>query len=106
MYHGDDRLTHLRFYFPGFLVGPFLEYNAYASLVDGSLFKVTTSDGTSTPVPPSRKGRAIPDGRKRVAYKKGLFGLIYLVTFIVLAGTYNPQAMIPRSFQEKPLYFR
>ena len=28
----------LRFYFPGVLVGPYLEYAAYMSLVDGSLF--------------------------------------------------------------------
>jgi lysophospholipid acyltransferase len=28
-----------RFYFPGVLVGPFLEFQAYRSLVDGSIFQ-------------------------------------------------------------------
>ena len=27
------------FYFPGFLVGPFLTYNEYQALVTGSLYK-------------------------------------------------------------------
>ncbi|KAI0035646.1 MBOAT-domain-containing protein [Vararia minispora EC-137] len=94
------------FYFPGFLVGPFLEFNAYTSLVDGSLFKVTAKSGTSTAAPLSRKGRAIPDGRKRVAYRKGAIALVYLVTFILMVGSYHPSAMLTTSFLKKPLWSR
>jgi lysophospholipid acyltransferase len=30
---------HHSFYFPGMLIGPYLEFQAYRSLVDGSVFK-------------------------------------------------------------------
>ena len=99
-------LTQCSFYFPGFLVGPFLEFNAYTSLVDGSLFKVTTESSTGTPAPLPRKDRAIPDGRKRVAYRKGAIALVYLVTFILMVGSYHPSAMLKKSFLEKHLWSR
>ncbi|KAF8556286.1 hypothetical protein OG21DRAFT_675931 [Imleria badia] len=69
------------FYFPGVLVGPYLDYASYTSLVDGSLFKSVEC------TKPMR--RAIPDGRKRAAYRKMLKGLVFLGLFVVLDPFYN-----------------
>ncbi|KAG6328886.1 hypothetical protein ID866_10203 [Astraeus odoratus] len=71
------------FYFPGILVGPYIDYVSYTSLVDESLFKIAPGEIKK----PSK--RAIPDGRKRVAYRKMLVGLIFLGLFVVLSPTYH-----------------
>ncbi|KAI0080680.1 MBOAT-domain-containing protein [Panus rudis PR-1116 ss-1] len=75
------------FYFPGILVGPSLEFADYMKLVDGSLFKsIDQSDAKSDH---SKAGRIIPKGRKRVAYRKMVMGLIYLGIFVVYGGSYT-----------------
>ena len=66
------------FYFPGILVGPYIDYASYMFLIDGSLFKTASGEAKI----PSK--RAIPNGRKRVAYRKMLSGLLFLGIFVVL----------------------
>ncbi|KAI6004231.1 MBOAT, membrane-bound O-acyltransferase family-domain-containing protein [Pisolithus albus] len=71
------------FYFPGFLVGPYIDYASYSSLIDGSLFK------SANPEPKNAPRRAIPSGRKRVAYRKMVIGLLFLGAFVVLGPKYH-----------------
>lgn len=76
------------FYFPGLLVGPFLEYAEYDALVTEKLFKSAT--------PPSHlqdpsfvPKRLLPSGRKRVGYSKLATGLLYLGLFVTLNGKFS-----------------
>ncbi|KIJ19826.1 hypothetical protein PAXINDRAFT_125984 [Paxillus involutus ATCC 200175] len=87
-------------YFPGILVGPYLDYASYTSLVDESLFK--SVEGKS--VKPMR--RAVPDGRKRVAYRKMLTGLAFLGLFVVLGPSFNFGIAITTQFLEQNLIYR
>ncbi|TIC02476.1 MBOAT-domain-containing protein [Wallemia mellicola] len=60
-------------YFPAILVGPAFPYDAYASLVDNSLFE------TSRP----RKLK----GRRRAGYRRMVFGLIFMALYAVFGGS-------------------
>ncbi|KAL4075636.1 MBOAT, membrane-bound O-acyltransferase family-domain-containing protein [Scleroderma yunnanense] len=88
------------FYFPGILVGPYIDYVSYMSLIDGSLFKTAPGEAKS----PSR--RAIPDGRKRVAYRKMLAGLVYLGLFVVLTPKFRYEAFLTPWFSTLSLFQR
>lgn len=88
----------ISFYFPGVLVGPYLDYASYASLIDESLFKSAES------MKPT--GRAIPNGRKRVAYRKMLMGLVFLGLFVVLGPSYNFAIALMPWFAEQTLLYR
>lgn len=107
--NASDQVTpHLpRFYFPGILVGPYLEYSAYISLVDESLFKITQAEPTPTDDATERKHkRKVPKGRKRVAYRKGLYGLLYLGLFLVFWPKFNFGLAITDWFLEQNLIVR
>lgn len=76
------------FYFPGFIVGPFLEYAEYDALVTERLFKSATpprhlQDPSFVPK------RLLPSGRKRVGYFKLFTGLVYLGLFVTLYGKFS-----------------
>ena len=71
----------VRFFFPGVLVGPYLDYAEYRALVDESVFAAHAGNGRTKP------GRAIPAGRKRVAYAKMGLGLGFLGLFVVFGGS-------------------
>lgn len=88
----------IRFYFPGVLVGPYLDYASYTSLIDGSLFKSVES------TKPMR--RAIPDGRKRVAYRKMSTGLAFLGLFVALGPSYNFAIALTPWFAKQNLFYR
>ncbi|KAI0796503.1 MBOAT, membrane-bound O-acyltransferase family-domain-containing protein [Abortiporus biennis] len=93
------------FYFPGVLVGPYLEYADYMSLIDGSLFK--TTDKVDAQVKSIFSGRRIvPRGRKRVAYKKMVFGLVYLGTYVVFGGSYNYGVAVQDWFAKRSIFYR
>ncbi|KAK7061370.1 MBOAT, membrane-bound O-acyltransferase family-domain-containing protein [Favolaschia claudopus] len=62
------------FYFPGILVGPYLDFNDYMDLINETLFKKLKAKG--------KNGRNVPSGRKRVAYRKMFSGLAYLGIFV------------------------
>ncbi|KAF8121318.1 MBOAT, membrane-bound O-acyltransferase family-domain-containing protein [Boletus edulis] len=86
------------FYFPGVLIGPPLDYASYISLIDESLFK------SAELTKPMR--RAIPDGRKRVAYRKMLMGLVFLGFFAALTPSYNFTTTLTPWFAKQSLLYR
>jgi lysophospholipid acyltransferase len=88
------------FYFPGILVGPYVDYASYTSLVNESLFK--SAQGKSSK--PMR--RVVPDGRKRVAYRKMLTGLVFLGLFIVLNPSFYYGIALTPWFLEQSLVYR
>lgn len=71
------------FYFPGILVGPYLDFAEYTDLINETMFKDPSIKSRHN------SGRMLPPGRKRAAYMKMLMGLVYLGAFVVLGGTYN-----------------
>lgn len=86
-----------RFYFPGILVGPYLDYVDYMDLVNETMFKKLAVKG--------KNGRNVPAGRKRVAYRKMFFGLAYLGIFVVIGPTWNyGLAMTPWFVEQSMLY--
>jgi hypothetical protein len=91
-----DSYIRCRLYFPGVLVGPYLEFATYSSLIAGSLFDVT-SGGSSEP------RRPIPMGRKRTAYRKMLFALGYLGIYMGLSPRISFQTSVTDRFLEQSL---
>ena len=88
-----------RFYFPGILVGPYLDYQEYSDLIHETTFKKL--EGRD-----KKACRLIPDGRKRVAYWKMFMGLVYLGIFVVLGASYNFSTTLTPWFAGKSLLFR
>ncbi|KAJ6627426.1 endoplasmic reticulum protein [Mycena sp. CBHHK59/15] len=86
------------FYFPGILVGPYLDYADYMDLVNETVFKNMQLK--------SKYGRNIPSGRKRVAYRKMVSGLVYLGIFVVFSGTWNFSISLTPWFVEQSLFSR
>lgn len=68
------------------------------ALINETLFK--SANGKTKP------GRAVPLGRKRVAYRKMLTGLLYLGTYVVLGGQYNYSIALDASFTSMGLFRR
>ncbi|KAI0303083.1 MBOAT, membrane-bound O-acyltransferase family-domain-containing protein [Russula brevipes] len=87
-------------YFPGVLVGPYLEYETYLALVDGTLFDVTGGGAASEP------RRPIPNGRKRTAYRKMLFALAYLGIYMGVAPKISFHTAVTDWFLEQSLPYR
>ncbi|TFK96340.1 MBOAT, membrane-bound O-acyltransferase family-domain-containing protein [Pterulicium gracile] len=71
------------FYFPGMLVGPYVVYSDYQALIDETMFKVEGVEGKT------KQGMAIPIGRKRVAYRRLIMGLLYLAVYVMFITKYN-----------------
>jgi len=97
----DDLLS--RFYFPGFLVGPYLEYSSYMSLIDESIFKSNAANGNARS---SKSARKVPKGRKRVAYRKMILGLIFLGLFVTLGGSFNYGVATQPWFAARDIFYR
>lgn len=76
------------FYFPGFIVGPYLEYTEYDALVTEKLFKSATPP-KHLQDPSFVQSRLLPSGRKRVGYFKLATGLAYLLLFVTLNGRFS-----------------
>ncbi|KAH8113294.1 MBOAT-domain-containing protein [Phellopilus nigrolimitatus] len=89
------------FYFPGFLVGPYLDFASYASLIDESLF--STKKGKEKETPGERR---IPKGRKRVAYRKLLVGLAFLGLYVTQIGKFNYSVSLQEWFAKESLLYR
>ncbi|EKM59433.1 uncharacterized protein PHACADRAFT_249920 [Phanerochaete carnosa HHB-10118-sp] len=94
------------FYFPGLLVGPYLEFADYMDLIDGTRFKLLEKADDKQFKAVSIPGRLVPRGRKRVAYRKMIMGLIYLGLFVVLGGQYNFGIAVQDWFAQKSLLYR
>ncbi|KAG6918210.1 hypothetical protein DXG01_015803 [Tephrocybe rancida] len=88
------------FYFPGILVGPYLDFQEYHTLVNETVFD---DDKVKEKVKGSRK---LPSGRKRVAYGKMVMGLIYLGIYVVLGGQNNYSTALTPWFMEHNLFVR
>ncbi|KZT20666.1 MBOAT-domain-containing protein [Neolentinus lepideus HHB14362 ss-1] len=91
------------FYFPGVLVGPYLDYNSYKSLVDGSVFKIAESHHQPKN---EHKGRRIPAGRKTMAYRKMLKGLVFLGLFTTCYGSFSYEVAMTPWFPKKNILYR
>ncbi|KAG6861485.1 hypothetical protein C0995_015912 [Termitomyces sp. Mi166 len=88
------------FYFPGILVGPYLDFSEYRSLIHETVFdddKVKEK---------TKGGRKLPSGRKRNAYAKMVMGLIYLGIFVVFGGSNNYSTALTPWFMEHNLFVR
>jgi lysophospholipid acyltransferase len=94
-----DSYKVYRLYFPGVLVGPYLEFATYSSLIAGSSFNVT-SVGSSEP------RSSIPMGRNRTAYRKMLFALGYLGIYMGLSPKISFQTSVTDWFLEQSLLSR
>jgi lysophospholipid acyltransferase len=93
-----DTPLHPRFYFPGILVGPYLEYTEYMDLISEAPFQ--------GPEFKTKLGRKIPPGRKRVAYRKMFMGLLYLGLFVVFGGSFNFGVALAPWFLTKSFGYR
>jgi len=91
-----DSYRVYRLYFPGVLVGPYLEFATYSSMIAGSLFNVTSSGS-------SELRRPIPIGRKRIAYRKMLFALGYLGIYMGVSPKISFQTSVTDWFLELSL---
>ncbi|PIL36874.1 hypothetical protein GSI_00564 [Ganoderma sinense ZZ0214-1] len=95
------------FYFPGFLVGPYLTYNEYQALVTGSLYKAAEQREESAINETNHLSqRLVPHGRKRVAYRKMFKGLVFLVLFILFYPEYNFTITVEDEFESRRLFSR
>ncbi|KAK7695571.1 hypothetical protein QCA50_000207 [Cerrena zonata] len=92
------------FYFPGMLVGPYLEFADYMNLIEGTVFKSLLKADEQKGKAPAR--RLIPKGRKRVAYRRGLLGLVCLGIFVVFGGTHTFAAAVTEKFAKMGLIQR
>jgi lysophospholipid acyltransferase len=88
-----------RFYFPGFLVGPSLEFTSYMDLINETVFKTVDATGKL------KRGR-IPSGRKRVAYTKFVTGLAFLGAFVLYGSTFNYFVLLKPWFKAKPYWYQ
>jgi len=98
----DRRLTIIclhRLYFPGVLVGPYLEYATYSSLVNGTLVDEAAGGGPEA-------CRPIRNGRKRTAYRKMLFALGYLGIYMGVAPKISFHTAVTDWFLEQSLPYR
>ena len=93
-------LHGIRFYFPGILVGPYLDFPEYMELINETTFQNAQVKAKVKP------GRRLPPGRKRAAYTKMSFGLVYLGAFVLYSGKYNYQVALKAEFMKHSLLMR
>lgn len=70
------------------------------SLVEGTAFKSVKAEDSR------ENGRLVPRGRKRVAYRKMVTGLVFLGLFVVFGGQYNYGNTIKDWFADYNLFYR
>jgi len=88
------------FYFPGILVGPYLDFAEYTDLVHHSLFK---NPDVLSKLPP---GASLPPGRKTAAYLRMLKGLFYLAVFALFGSTWSWSTIFGPQFRHMPFIHR
>ena len=95
------------FYFPGFLVGPFLTYNEYQALVTGSLYKAAEQlEWQAVNETSHLTKRLVPHGRKRVAYRKMFIGLVFLILYVLFYPECNFSLIVEDDFESRRLLSR
>ena len=90
----------IRFYFPGILVGPYLDFSEYMELINETTFQNAEVKAKV------KLGRRLPPGRKRAAYTKMFFGLVYLGAFVLYNGTYTYRVALKPEFMKHSLLMR
>lgn len=85
-------LTRPSHYFPGFLVGPYLDYESYMALINETIYQDREED--------KKAGRRVPKGRKRVAYWKLAKSLVFLGMFVGLGSKFTYAAALEPWFGE------
>ncbi|KAK0242261.1 endoplasmic reticulum protein [Armillaria nabsnona] len=85
------------FYFPGVLVGPYLDFVDYMELITEKLYEGHVKENAK---------RNLPSGRKRVAYRKMVEGLVYLGIFVLLGAKYNFATILTPWFAEQSMWYR
>jgi lysophospholipid acyltransferase len=73
------------------------------SLVDESIYG---SSGTKENTSSAKSGRKVPKGRKRVAYRKLVIGLIWLGLFVTLGGSHNYSVVLQPWFATRNIFYR
>lgn len=76
------------------------------NLIDGTLFKTIDKVDEATKASVTVPGRLVPRGRKRVAYRKMVMGLIYLGLYVVFGSQYNLSVQLQDWFVQKTLLSR
>ena len=76
------------------------------NLIDGALFKSLEQIDEEKRASATIPGRLVPRGRKRVAYRKMVMGLIYLGLFVSLGGEYNYSIALNDWFAERSIFYR
>lgn len=76
------------------------------NLIDCTTFKTLEKEEDARMKAAKIPGRLIPKGRKRVAYRKMLVGLVYLGLYVVLGGQYNYSIALQDWFVQKSLLYR
>jgi hypothetical protein len=89
-----------RFYFPGILVGPYLDFSEYMEVINETMFQHAHVKATL------KAGRTVPRGRKRAAYSKMIMGLLFLGVFVVLGPKYSYKYALKPEFARKSLLHR
>jgi lysophospholipid acyltransferase len=89
-----------RFFFPGVLVGPYLDFAEYRALVSQA-YSPEPKDADS-----KKAGRTLPKGRKRAALTRMLAGLGYLGAFVVFGPRWNYSAILEGWFARQGLLTR
>ena len=92
-----SQLQTARFYFPGVLVGPTIEYASYDALISEDLY----ASG-----PKGKGGRSVPNGRKRVAYWKMLSGIFFLILFAIYGGKFSYQVVFEEWWPTESIIYR
>ena len=90
----------VRFYYPGILVGPYLDFAEYMELINETTFQNALVKAKV------KAGRRLPPGRKRAAYTKMFLGLVYLGAFVFYGGKYNYQVALKPEFMKNSLLKR
>ncbi|KAG2014127.1 endoplasmic reticulum protein [Coprinopsis cinerea AmutBmut pab1-1] len=88
------------FYFPGILVGPYLDYAEYMDLVNEAMFKDEKIK------PKIKPGRRLPSYRKRAAYTRLVMGLVYLGVFVVFGPKFYYAKGATEEFAQQSLLRR
>ena len=91
---------YFRFYFPGILVGPCIDFPEYMELINETAFQNSQVKAKVKP------GRRLPPGRRRAAYTKLFFGLLYLVAFVRFNDKYNYRVALSPEFMKHGLLMR
>lgn len=95
-----DQMIPNRCFFPGNLVGPYLDYAEYTDLVNETVFKDEAVKSKHN------SGRMLPPGRKRAAYTRMIRGLAFLGVFVFFGSSYSYASTLTPGFAKLPYWRR